>query len=354
MLPSVVLAPPGPKAHNGTMKNQEPLRHFLFYTLSLPERALRSTVGLAAGAVKEMSEFLVPKAFQDSKTYKIVVRNSLSFLLDKVAGLELEEEENEQTVSDDFLARKAVGNFLDLTSLATMHVSPVWLLAIVSDLAYGTHTYIQELAQELEEKGIIAESSTIRNVDDFLEAVAEGAGRAASLVDTPPLSVEQLKQSAEETKEALARVDVTQLLPAKEIQETWDEMRRVADASKLGLLDVSAAMTMNAFDKLGAVIDGTFSGLVVATGLLDRVIIDHYKDALERIAEKGLFAIVKESYEPYVEAVFKNFSGDRETLTEKVLDGTLLVRFLRWCKNLFARKKPPHRVPSCPDEHSRP
>ncbi len=76
MLPSVVLAPPGRKAHNGTMKNQEPLRHFLFYTLSLPERALRSTVGLAAGAVKEMSEFLVPKAFQDSKTYKIVVRNT--------------------------------------------------------------------------------------------------------------------------------------------------------------------------------------------------------------------------------------------------------------------------------------
>ncbi len=336
------------------MTDQEPLRHFLFYTLSLPERALRSTVGLAAGAVKEMSAFLVPTAFQDSKTYKIVVRNSLSFLLDKVAGMELPQETTEQTVGDDFLARKAVGNFLDLTSLATMHVSPVWLLAIVSDLAYGTHTYIQELAKELEEKGIIAEGSTIRNVDEFLGAVAEGAGRAASLVDTPPLSVDQLKRSAEETKEALARVDVTQLLPAKEIQETWDEMRRIADASDLGLLDVSAAMTMNAFDKLGAVIDGTFNGLVVATGLLDKVIIDHYKDALQRIAEKGLFAIVKESYEPYVEAVFKNFSGDRETLTEKVLDGRLLVRFGRWLKGLFSRKKLGKGKPPCPEKRTRP
>ena len=54
---------------------------YLFYGLSLPERALRSSIGLAAGAARETAELLVPRAFQDSKSYGIVVRNSLRFLV---------------------------------------------------------------------------------------------------------------------------------------------------------------------------------------------------------------------------------------------------------------------------------
>ena len=63
------------------------LSRYLLYTLSLPERTVRSTIALAAGAATHTAEFLVPRAFQDSKTYSVVVRNSLNFLTQQVGGV---------------------------------------------------------------------------------------------------------------------------------------------------------------------------------------------------------------------------------------------------------------------------
>src|SRR5687768_12449460 len=60
------------------------VRDYLLYTLSLPERAVRSTAGLAGGALREASELLVPAAFQDSKTYSSLVRQTLDFLVEDV------------------------------------------------------------------------------------------------------------------------------------------------------------------------------------------------------------------------------------------------------------------------------
>ena len=54
------------------------------YLLSLPERLVRSMVGVTAGTAKEIAEFVVPQAFKDSKTYEIAVRNSIGFLVSGV------------------------------------------------------------------------------------------------------------------------------------------------------------------------------------------------------------------------------------------------------------------------------
>ena len=83
----------------------------LFYGLSLPERATRSSIGLAAGAARDTARFLVPRAFQDSRTYGLVVRNSLNFLATNIGGVRHEDDTHEPP-PDDFLARKAVGNFV--------------------------------------------------------------------------------------------------------------------------------------------------------------------------------------------------------------------------------------------------
>ena len=56
----------------------------LLYGLSLPERLMRSVVGVTAGTAKEIAEFVVPQAFKDSKTYEIAVRNSIGFLVSGV------------------------------------------------------------------------------------------------------------------------------------------------------------------------------------------------------------------------------------------------------------------------------
>src|SRR6187549_1078648 len=200
----------------------------LKYGASLPERLIRSAAGLTAGTAKELAEFLVPRSFQDSKTYEVVVRNSLNFVIGNIGGVNLPADPNAPAQAENYLARKAVGNFMDFAGLATLHTSPLWVLAIVSDVAYGTKSYMQELARELQAQGLIDDASTIHKVDDLLDAVQKASGTAASSLDQPPLSVDELKSSLDQTRQALMGVDPRTLFPEAEIARFWGEMKSLA------------------------------------------------------------------------------------------------------------------------------
>jgi hypothetical protein len=295
---------------------------YLFYGLSLPERAVRSSIGLAAGAARETAEFLVPRAFQDSKTYGIVVRNSLRFLASDVGGVESKsDDEDEQPAIEGYLARKAVGNFIDMAGWATLSCSPVWLMAVVSDVAYGARSYTRELATELKQKGLIDETSTINSIDDLLGAIQGTTGEAAGLFDTPPLSVADLKATLEATRKALMSADITNMIPESELETLWSEMQTVAAQQDVGLLGVSAAVTMLTLQKVGTVGHGALTGIQVAGGLLNRKVISHYTQSLGTIREHGFYNTLCDTAEPYIEAVWSNFSVDRETWTEALLSG---------------------------------
>ena len=68
-------------------------------------------VGIAAGTVREAAEFVVPQAFKNAKTYEVLVKNSLTFLTDKVGGVRSTTDDSEDSaVGDDFVARKAVSH----------------------------------------------------------------------------------------------------------------------------------------------------------------------------------------------------------------------------------------------------
>ena len=73
-------SPPSPEERS----TSEQLLSGLLYGVSLPERLVRSAVGVTAGTAKEIAQFVVPQAFQDSKSYEVAVRNSLNFLLANV------------------------------------------------------------------------------------------------------------------------------------------------------------------------------------------------------------------------------------------------------------------------------
>lgn len=305
-------------------ENRGSLQQLMLYSLTLPERIVRSTVGMAAGAAFETASLLVPQSFQSAKTYQIVVRNSLSFLTENVGGVESKSEG--ETTGDDFMARKAVGNFVDLAGMATLHVSPLWIMAIVSDLAYGTKSYVRELAKELEQQGLIDDSSSINHVDEVLEAIQNASGNAASLFDTPPLSVEQLRETLDDTRAALSSADYSSLLPEAELGQYWEEMKGIATSADVSLLGVSGALAMNTLDKLNTISQGTLTGIQVVGGLFNKHVIDHYVTSLKTIHEQGLFETVRETSAPYVEAVWNNFSDDRPTWTEDVITGKAIVR----------------------------
>lgn len=331
----------------------EQLLSGLLYSVSLPERLVRSAVGITAGTAKEIAEFVVPQAFQDSKSYEVAVRNSLNFLLANVATVSDPSAEKAATpaspvaaanatpaanTSNDptainpgrFIARKAVGNFIDIAGLATLHVSPLWILAIVSDAAYGTKTYLSELASELQAQGLIDDSSTIHRVDDLFEAIKKASGRAASNFDTPPLSLDELKTSFDQTRAALNEVDPTLLIPEAEIGRIWSDMRSLADQEKISLLGVSGAVAMQAVETIKTATQGSLTGLFVAGKIVNRNIFGHYISALGDIRKNGLWGSVRDTYGPYVDLAWGNFTSSRKTWTEQVLNPSRFARL--WAK----------------------
>lgn len=298
---------------------------FLLYGLSLPERALRAGLGVVGGAVGEAASLLVPQAFQDSKTYSILVRQTLQFVTEDIAGVKKAgDETNAPPKVENFVARKAVGNFVELAGLATMHLSPMLILAVVSDVAYGSTQYLTELAEELKKAGVIDENSTIQHAGDLLKAVSAASGTAASAFDTPPLSVEGLREAIEHTTGAVKQIDPTKVLPQAEIERLWGEMRSIADKEHVGMVQVSGAMSLFVLDKAGVVARGALSTVKVASLLVDRVVFDHYRQAAAEIQSRGMYAMLAETSGPYIEAVWQNFSTERGTITEDLLSGKLI------------------------------
>ncbi len=324
----------------------------VLYGISLPERLLRSAVGLTAGTAREIAEFVIPQAFQNSKSYQVAIRNSVNFLLQSVA--EVPEEKTAGAVVSQpavpvdavpgtetdpgrFVAKKAIANFIDITGLTTLHISPLWILAIVSDVAYGTGTYVQELAAELQKKGLIDDSSTIHRVDDLLESVRKASGTAATAFDLPPLSIQELKDSITQTRAALNEIDPTQLIPESEIRRLWTDMRGLATSENISLLGVSGALAMQTVEMIRGVTEGTLASLFVAGRIVNRNIFSHYAAALVAVHRQGVIGTVRNTFEPYAELAWNNFASSRKTWTEQVLHPSMPRRVWRWLCGLWSR-----------------
>lgn len=347
-----------PAAERVETSTIDSLMNGILYGISLPERLVRSAVGVTAGTAKEIAEFVVPQAFQDSKSYEVMVRNSLGFLLNNVATVSESDpkptplvEASGLTGADGiavataeagvnptrYIARKAAGNFIDIAGLATLHVSPLWVLAIVSDAAYGTKTYLNELAQELQAQGLIDDSSSIHKVEDLFNAVKQASGSAASAFDQPPLSLEELRTSVEQTRKAVNEIDPRNLIPESEISRYWSEMRSIAAQEQISLLGVSAAIAMETVENVKNLSHGTLTGLFVAGKIINRNIFGHYWESLASINENGIWNSVRKTYTPYVDLAWGNFTSSRKTWTETVLDPGRFNRMLNWILRLFRR-----------------
>ena len=337
--------PDGPKPDGPKPDDPDPgfgpVLDFLLFGMSLPERTLRGASGVVGGALRESAELLVPQAFQSSKTYNVVIRQMLDFMVEDIAGVEGGDDPDAPPKVENFVARKTVGNFIDMAGLATFHLSPLMLLAVVSDVAYGSKVYLHELADELKQQGVIDQESTIDRVDDLLEAVADATRATATAFDTPPLSVDGLKQTIDETRRAVGSIEPGKVLPQAEMKRLWEEIHETATSEGVNPFAISSAMTLYSLDKIGQVGRGALSTVKAAGTLFDRHVIDHYTDALGDIRRKGLYASLQETSKPYVDAVWTNFSTDKTTITEDMLSGKLACKAWGKLRSWVDRKQEP-------------
>lgn len=307
------------------------LRQFSYYA-SLPERTLRSAGALAGGLVRESANWSLPSAFRNSRSYSIFVRQMLDFVCNDLGGVRRSrstaqsaaEQSEVQAHDQTFLARKTVGNLLDMSALATFHLSPLAVLAIFSDVAYGSQIYLRRLSERLKEQGIIDSETTIDSASDLISALEKASGKAAGVFDRPPISIDGLRKTIEETQQAVANIDPMKLLPRAEIDQLWRQMELAAAQQNASIWDVSATISWVALNQIHSLAQGTMVGLELANNLFQDEIVKHYWSGLRSIERDGLLPTLSQASQPYLEAVWTNFKMDHKSWTEQLLGGELI------------------------------
>ena len=330
-----------PKADT-PQQESDSLIGLLTYGLTLPERTARSVSAIVGGLVNETAARVIPTVFRSSRSYRMFIQQALDMMVHDVGGVTPATDADTTapaTEQESQLAQKAVGGLLDVAGTATLHLSPMTVLAVFSDIAYGSSHYLKQLSEELKREGIIDSESSIDHVSDLVDALQKTSEQAADAMDTPPVSVDGIKQTIEQLTKEISNVDPRKLLPQSEVERIWGEMESAATSADVGLWQVSTTMTMFAINRISLTTRGALSTVSVAGSLFDEHIVNHYSDALTSISNKGLYATLSESSAPYLEAVWRNFDENQETWTEELVTGRLFVKAWQAICNFFRRKE---------------
>ena len=298
----------------------------MVYGLTLPERTVRSAAALISGAAGESVALIVPRSFQDSKSYRVFVQQMLDIVSHDVGGVKKEPPETDKatkTAAENYVAKKTVGTFIDLAGMSMMHVSPLTVLAIVSDVAHGSTYYLNELATELKSQGVINEDSTIGSTADLLASIGSASASTADQFATPPIDLKGLADTIRQTQEQLSGIDPTKLIPQSEIKSLWADMSELATKEHVSLFQLSSAVTMYSLKQVSTATQGTLATIRVTGNVLDEHFFDHYRTAIGTIADEGIYSVLSKTSQPYLDAVWFNFSSDRSTITEDLISGKL-------------------------------
>jgi hypothetical protein len=294
------------------------------YLLSLPERLLRSGLGLGAGVAREIGEVVLPDAVRHTRLYQNLVDTTLRFLTEQVGGLESASAEQEP-LPDDFLKRRTAGNVIEALGIVAFRASPVWVLAALADVCGMGRQLIPEIAGALKEQGLLDEDAEFTSVDQLLDGLERTSSRLANTINTPPLDVASLREEWQGIREDARRLQ-PQSLPSREtLTGMWMQLRSEAAYQERSVFQTSSMMAVSAVNALpegarwlsaSALVGATRTGQIVATTLLD-----HYRTTLDEIRQAGYATYAAQQLGPYMRAAVSQFSPERRTLTERFLEG---------------------------------
>jgi hypothetical protein len=293
------------------------------YLLSLPERLVRSVVALGAGLTREAGEVALPEAVRQGQLYQNLVESTLRFLIERVGGAE-GVYDPEATLPDNFLVRRTAGNALEVLGLVAFRASPVWILAALADLSGLGRHLIPQIAESLKAERLLDQNATFESVDQLLDGLERTSSRMASTVNTPPLDIAALRQEGHALRQE-ARTLAPQRLPSAEtVTSLWQHLQAEAARQKMSIFTVSSLMAVAAArsvpDNVRWLATSTMIGATRTGSLLAGSLLDHYRRTLDEARTVGFAAYASAQLAPYVRAAAAQFSPERETLTEGLLD----------------------------------
>lgn len=293
------------------------------YLLSLPERVVRSALGLSAGLLREVGEVVLPRGVRQTQLYKSLVDTTLRFVIEQVGGAQ-GIYPADQPQPDDFLVRRGAGNAVELLGIVAFRVSPVWVLAALADLSGLGRRMIPEIADALKAQGLLEKETHFESVDQLLDGLERTSSRLAETFNTPPLDVAALRQEW-----SAIRAEASQLKPAalpspRLIGDQWEALKQESARQGRSVFETSSVMAVAAVRALpakavwlskSARVGASHAGKVLSTAILN-----HYTQTLNELREVGYLTYAKRQLSPYVRACAEQFSPERRTLTQKLLE----------------------------------
>ena len=143
------------------------------------------------------------------------------------------------------------------------------------------------------------------------------AGKVADQIDTPPLSVEELRATLKYLRSEAKALKLGTGIRKEEVDSMLQEMKAVAVQQKRSLYEISAAMAMNAVNRLERSGKTAGTGLRVGHALLDRTILRYYAKALRDIARLGYYRYLARSSKPYIKAIGRHLTWKNISWTER-------------------------------------
>jgi hypothetical protein len=297
--------------------------------MSLPERGVRSSGALAGGLLRELSEVVLPHSFRRTKLYRSLVDTTLRFMIEQVGNVP--RASFDPQLPSDFTLRRSVGNGIEIIGILLFRLSPVWVLAALSDLSSASRAFIREISESLQERGLLERDADFRTIDQILDGLEKTSARLADNLNLPPFDIGTLRSEWETLKFEAKRIPPWRRPSKERLAAAWQQLRTEAAQQDCSVFELSSLLALSAATRLPgkalwlsqcATLAARRTGLLLASTLLD-----NYATTLREIHQTGYLRYWAREFKPYLTAAAAHFSPAQTSYTE---------RFLEWC----ARRPP--------------
>jgi hypothetical protein len=292
------------------------------YVLSLPERAIRSLVGLSAGLIREIGNVVLPASVRRTTLYRTMVDVALRFLIEEVGEVDgVYPADGRQ--AENFLVQRTASHGIELLGILAFHASPVWVLAALADITGGGRKLIGEVSQALKEEGLLDRDTSFETMDQVLDGLERTSGRLATTLNLPPVNIADLRREWEQIKQAAASIPPHNIPEPERVESVWTSIREAARQQDRSVFVVSSLMAVSAISHVPANLlwlSKAAGSAARRTGkLLGEALLDHYSEVLADLRATGFLAYWKKELRPYLRAAAEQFARTHESTTERLL-----------------------------------
>lgn len=292
------------------------------YLLTLPERLVRSTLGLGAGVAREVGEVALPSALRRTQLYRNLVDTTLRFFIEQVGQVE-GVYAGQDGLPENFLVRRTAGNAIELMGIVAFRASPVWVLAALSDLCGMGRHLIPEMADALKAQGLLEKDAEFTSVDQLLDGLERTSSRLASTVNTPPLDVAGLRHEWNAIRAEAKNLQPGSLPSRETITRMWDDVKAESAKHDRSIFETSSMMALSAVrafpHRVQWLYASTRAGAARTGQIFGAVLLDHYTQTLNEIQQTGYLNFAARQFRPYARAAVRQFSPETKTLTQRML-----------------------------------